>query len=361
MSIRSTSAAAFLLIGALFAQTTAPVKLKDIDLKVDPLWYDTEIDVEAGETIRISATGSLEVMSGNNKVTLGPAGLKRGLRDLVKTYMANEANRAAVVARIGTASAARPFLVGPKWEGKTPIAGRLFLGINQSGAEAATGSFKVSVERIAEAPELPKDTDLKLPKVTQAIIDQVPPRVSDAAGTQGDRVNFMIVGSRARVIEAFQLAGWVQVDKDSKSAILKGVMDTLSQRSYVSMPMSELMLFGRVQDFGYAQGDPVKVVATRHHFRLWQAPFDLDGHTIWAGAGTHDIGFDKDQRTGGLTHKIDPEVDGEREYIAESLRHTGLVVSTEYLTAKDAITKAKTAHGEEFSSDGRTIIIYLQP
>ena len=33
---------------------------------------------------------------------------------------------------------------------------------------------------------------------------------------------------------------------------------------------------------------------------------------VWVGAGTHDIGFEKDQRNGKVTHKIDPAVDGER-------------------------------------------------
>ena len=62
------------------------------------------------------------------------------------------------------------------------------------------------------------------------------------------------------------------------------------------MPMSQLELFGRVQDFGYAQADPLRVVASRHHFRIWKTPFTAGGETVWAGAGTHDIGFDKDNR-----------------------------------------------------------------
>src|SRR5258708_29559118 len=127
------------------------------------------------------------------------------------------------------------------------------------------------------------------------------------------------------------------------------------------MPMSELQLFGRAQDFGYAQADPLRVVASRHHFRIWKAPFDLQGQTVWAGAGTHDIGFDRDQRNGKLTHKIDPDVDGERDYIRDSLGQTGLVAKTDYMTPSDPILTAKTAHGEEFHSDGRTLIVYLTP
>jgi hypothetical protein len=127
------------------------------------------------------------------------------------------------------------------------------------------------------------------------------------------------------------------------------------------MPMSELLLFGRVQDFGYAMSDPIATVATRHHFRLWRAPFTADGVTVWAGAGTHDIGFDRDQRNNSITHKIDPEVDKEREFIGKSLQLTGMIAKTEYLTPKDPVTEAKTAHGGEFRSDGRTLILYFHP
>lgn len=99
----------------------------------------------------------------------------------------------------------------------------------------------------------------------------------------------------------------------------------------------------------------------RHHFRIWKAPFQAGGQEVWVGAGTHDIGFDKDQRTGGVTHKIDSDTDKEREFIGESLASTGQVGMRYYLTRKDPVTKAKTAHGEEFFSDGRTLVIVMLP
>ena len=37
------------------------------------------------------------------------------------------------------------------------------------------------------------------------------------------------------------------------------------------------------------------------------------------------------------------------------------VVKTDYVTPKDTITKAKTAHGEDFFSDGRILIVWLRP
>ena len=46
-------------------------------------------------------------------------------------------------------------------------------------------------------------------------------------------------------------------------------------------------------------------------------------------AGTHHLGFDRDQRNGKVTHRIDPNTDGEREFIAQSLREVRVVVKTE--------------------------------
>jgi hypothetical protein len=80
---------------------------------------------------------------------------------------------------------------------------------------------------------------------------------------------------------------------------------------------------------------------------------------VWAGAGTHDIGFDRDQRNNGITHKIDPQTDGERDYIADSLMQTGMVVKALYMTPTDPVREAKTATGSSFTSDGRTLLIYL--
>ena len=80
---------------------------------------------------------------------------------------------------------------------------------------------------------------------------------------------------------------------------------------------------------------------------------------VWVGAGTHDIGFDRDQRNSGITHKIDPATDGERDYIRDSLTQTGMVVKSEYLTPTDPVTTAKTATGSGFTSDGRTLLLYL--
>jgi hypothetical protein len=139
----------------------------------------------------------------------------------------------------------------------------------------------------------------------------------------------------------FRTAGWVTVDPDVIGALVTGILGSLSKESYVTLPMSQLYLFSRPQDFGWAHAEPITVAASRHHLRLWLAPDSLIGESLWVGAATHDIGFDRDQRNNGITHKIDPDVDLEREYVEKTLIGTGLVAEYAYVTPDQAASRGE--------------------
>lgn len=331
---------------------------KELDVNGSQVWTDSGIDLKAGDTITITATGTLQFAGKPS----GPEGLPRGWMDLVTQLPLNEAGKGALLGRVSDSPAARPFLVGPRTQRTVPVAGRLYLGINEMPAlGTGEGSYHVTIQRRAAAQKLAAVSNVPLPKFTQQMLDRIPARVNDAEGNQGDRVNFILIGSRDKVQTALSTAGWVVVDRTKRDAVMRGILSSVSREAYVTLPMSELELFGRPQDFGYAQADPIQVIASRHHFRIWKAPFTVDGESVWAGAGTHDIGFDKDQRNGGVTHKIDPETDKERDYIGQSLQQTGLVAKEDYMTPSNAVKDARTATGGGFSSDGRTLIVYLTP
>src|SRR5215831_12430554 len=216
----------------------------------------------------------------------------------------------------------------------------------QFGRDTATGAPNV--------PSLPIDPSLR------EQIARLPRRVPDQFNNPGDMVNFVIIGSEEQVQKALANANWHIADTSNSDAVIRAIEMSRANQDYVQMPMSLLYLFGRVQDFGYEQAEPYAVVASRHHFRLWKAPFQYEGKPVWVGAGTHDIGFEKDQRNGRITHKIDPAVDGERQNIGESLEKTGLVAKiTSYLPA-NPVQSANNATGGEYHSDGRILIITLR-
>jgi hypothetical protein len=255
------------------------------------------------------------------------------------------------------ASAAQVFLAGQFGGGATPAA-------TSSSAVAPTGSDVVSPTSTTTAststPVTLKVSSAKLDSALQKDIDSLPRRVNDQFNNQGDMVNFVLVGSEQQVKDALDAAGWRIADTDNKEAVLKAALETYQKKDYVQMPMSQLYLFGRKQDYGYELAQAYSVVASRHHFRVWKAPTTWNGQTIWAGAGTHDIGFEKDQRNGSVTHKIDPAVDGERDNIGQTLQTSGKVKSLSYYLPPDPVQGAKNATGGGYHSDGRILVILLQ-
>jgi hypothetical protein len=352
------------VLASVWAQNPRPalnspsVSNEEFDLLPGFGWTDTAIDLQPGDSVHFDASGSLRYS--NAKQSNGPEGLPRAFKDLIRDLPFNDTGRGALLGRVGSSEADRSFLIGPELDKKAPIAGRLFLGINERPRDKATGSFHVTVVHTA-APAVTNAAPVHLPEFPQSVLDSIPLRVSDRSGGPGDRVNFILIGSNTQMQAMLKAAGWVQVDSSKKAALIDSFRDSISKEAYVSLPMSELRLFGRPQDFGYAQGDPIRVVASRHHFRLWRAPFQVGGQDVWVGAGTHDIGFNRDHRDELVTHKIDPDTDNERDYIRDSLAQTGMVLENVYLTPTNPVTMGKTATGEEFFSDGRTLLLYLVP
>jgi hypothetical protein len=250
------------------------------------------------------------------------------------------------------ASAAQVFLAGQFGTGATQT--------TTSAAPLANDTASASpAASAAAAPALTLST-ATLDSGLRRDIDGLPRRVNDQFNNQGDMVNFVLVGSQQQVQSALEAANWHVADTDNKEAVLKAVLETYQKKDYLAMPMSQLYLFGRKQDFGYELAAAYSVVASRHHFRIWKAPNAWNGQTLWAGAGTHDIGFEKDQRNGSVTHKIDPAVDGERDNIGSTLQQAGKVKSLSYYLPPDPVQGAKNATGGGYHSDGRILVIVLQ-
>jgi hypothetical protein len=101
------------------------------------------------------------------------------------------------------------------------------------------------------------------------------------------------------------------------------------------------------------------VVASRNHLRVWKAPCTVNGTMVWVGAATHDVGFERDQRNNGVTHKIDPDIDLERDYVQKTLSSTGLVAEIFHFLPENPMKEAKTATGGSFHSNGQVLILRL--
>ena len=121
--------------------------------------------------------------------------------------------------------------------------------------------------------------------------------------------------------------------------------------------MDNYYLFGRTQDYSYALPEPAAILARRHHLRIWKTDHQMNGSPIWVGAATHDVAIQFKMRKLWMIHRIDPNVDAEREFIASNLMETHLVTQEKYLSSPVPVFQAQTASGEAYHSDSRMLLL----
>src|SRR6516225_4685786 len=130
---------------AAFAESTASLKSVTV---TGSDWVDTKMDVNGGDKLHITATGTV-TMGKDTDITA--AGKERGWVDTLRAMMVPSAGRGALVGRVGNSAAATPFFVGADGTVVTPIAGRLYLAINQDQMQSPQGKYEATIDRVATA------------------------------------------------------------------------------------------------------------------------------------------------------------------------------------------------------------------
>jgi hypothetical protein len=169
-----------------------------------------------------------------------------------------------------------------------------------------------------------------------------------------DAVNLVVVGSRAQLIQAFKGAGFKIAAKLGFKSSAREVYDTIEKKSYKDAPVSTQYLFHKPQDLAFEleEGNARK----RHHVRFWSIP----GHDdAWAGAASEDIGLLIKPTKGVVSHRVSPEIDHERNFVAEALvKSCGQYVKMAHL--RDAQVSRLNAQGVRIYTDAELEIISVE-
>lgn len=185
-----------------------------------------------------------------------------------------------------------------------------------------------------------------------------------------DPVNIILTGSKDQLLNVFNKIGWSKADPLTLKTSSKMIKTFLLNKSYPQAPFSSLFLFGRKQDIGFQESiknSPRK----RHHIRFWATNTDkiidpLDAkywtkkHRLshskiftWIGAGSEDIGLGFKKFTYQVSHRVDPNVDRERDYILAKLKKANCIGKINYYkSGKFTIGK--------YTSDGRIAVAKLK-
>ncbi|OUZ05908.1 LssY C-terminal domain-containing protein, partial [Bacillus pumilus] len=149
-------------------------------------------------------------------------------------------------------------------------------------------------------------------------------RVVTDVGLLGDVVNLAADGPAEDVHAAMTRAGWTRADEVTLRSSWDIIVSAVLRRSYPSAPVSPLFLFGRQQAFAYEQ-EVDGNASQRHHVRFWPVPegWVLPGgfRADWLAAATYDRAVGLSAFTLQVTHKVDEDVDIERDYVVDTVRY----------------------------------------
>jgi len=179
------------------------------------------------------------------------------------------------------------------------------------------------------------------------------------SGAAGDPINLVFVGTKDQIMHSFQQADWLLPDPITPQTSAKIAADSLAHRSYPTAPVSNLYVFGRVQDLAFEK--PTNDIANRGHIRLWKTGTLIGGQLVWIGQASYDSGIELSGTNHLPTHHIAPTVDLERNAVGADLEKTGLVKEEVSVAFTPPIVYAHNGGGDYYASDGEVLVInYMQ-
>lgn len=185
-------------------------------------------------------------------------------------------------------------------------------------------------------------------------------RTRTTEGVLSDPINIALDGPERDLHVAMRRAGWVLAEERTLASSWQMVRSTLMGRSYPAAPVSHLYLMGRRHDFTYQQ-EVGGSTHQRHHVRFWRMPpdFVLPGgyRADWLAAGTYDRAVGFSFFTLQVTHRIDENIDVERDFLVDSVRYADPQVEVEVIKEFSTAYHHRNGQGDRFRTDGDLPVI----
>ncbi|MCK7676946.1 LssY C-terminal domain-containing protein [Corynebacterium meridianum] len=185
-------------------------------------------------------------------------------------------------------------------------------------------------------------------------------RTSD--GLLGDPINLALDGSAREIHSAMTRAGWILADDITPRSTLGIIRSAVFRSSYPHAPVSPLLVFGRKQCLAYQQ-EVDGNASQRHHVRFWRCPdgWYLPGgiRAQWVAAGTYDRAVGLSLFTLQITHKIDADIDVERDYIVRSLESADHKIRHRVIEKFSTGYHSRNGGGDEVRTDGDLPVVDL--
>lgn len=198
---------------------------------------------------------------------------------------------------------------------------------------------------VPQAEILNAFSDSTLPKFTETI-----------SATPQEPVSFIIMATDDNTLTAAMAkAGWVQADELTASSIVALFQAALLNKEYASAPITPSFWNGQIHTFGFERPTAMASVRARHHARFWKTNLTTDTNEhVYVGTASLDSSI-----KWAVTHRIEPDVDTERETLLHDLLQAE-VVGQYRKTPFVRPTLGKNFSGDQFFTDGQVYIVELK-
>ncbi len=187
-------------------------------------------------------------------------------------------------------------------------------------------------------------------------LESSPKTTVTGEGIPGDPLNVGFVGEERDVVHSMAAAGWLPADPITFRTSARITESALLGKPFPTAPVSNLYVWGRVQDLAFEQQVPGNT-RQRHHVRLWKSPAGApDGRPVWIGAGTFDRSVGVSHLTGKITHHIAADVDAERDKLMGDFIVSGQLVTLYQVTGVGSTLLARNGGGDRYFTDGELTV-----
>jgi len=168
-------------------------------------------------------------------------------------------------------------------------------------------------------------------------------------------INFIFLAKNDwDLIKLFKKAWYTPADKITFDSIVKIWTSLYDKKPYYNAPMLPLYWDGKLQNFNFQKVDNPENIRLRHHIRIWKTNFKQWEYNIYVACAVYDDGI-----KWHITHKIDPNIDKERDFTFRKLEKTWLIKSYKFVQFVNWYIWYNFSY-DKFFTDGKIYVLYVK-
>ena len=191
----------------------------------------------------------------------------------------------------------------------------------------------------------------------EPLLDQLPVRAQSMNGRPSDLMNVLFIGDREQLARAFEAAGWVEPQRVTMRSRIRDIRAVAERAGYRHAPMSPMFVNDARPGMAWEKG--FNDLSKRDHIRIWKQPETWRGQEIWMGAATRDLNFAYFRPGQMLTHRVEKNIDEERDKVVNDLAFASCADAVGWLDREQGLREAYNATGDPMTTDARVAVVRL--